>query len=172
MAVIQEMQESWRVAEARLAGAAAPVVGRLCGAAEAGRPLVMWDGGGPAPGRPLARLDAADLARPDGAGREVLLVFPAGGDGAVIVDLLADPLGAVVGETLAQGTDPAAPGDRVEARVDGDVVTLEGRRQVVLRCGQASITLRRDGKVVVRGTELLSRASGRNRIKGASVAIN
>jgi len=159
------MQDTWRGQTARAAEHAGPVVGRLCGAAEGGLPLVAWDGGGPVPARPVARLDAADLARPDGAGREVLVVFPAGAEAPVVVDLLANPVGDVLAETLT----PAAPKD---VELDGDVLTLEGRRSVVLRCGQASITLRRDGKVIVRGTELLSRATGRNRIKGASVAIN
>ena len=60
----------------------------------------------------------------------------------------------------------------LEARVDGKRVLLEGEEQVVLRCGEASITLRADGKVVIRGTHLLSRARWANRIKGGSVQIN
>ena len=41
-----------------------------------------------------------------------------------------------------------------------------------LRCGKASITLTRAGKVLIRGAYLLSRSSGVNRIKGGSVQIN
>jgi hypothetical protein len=162
-------QDAWRQTERRDA-AATPVIGRLCGGARDGAPLVDWDGGGPVSARPVARLDVADLCRPDGAGREVLLLFPADAR-PVIVDLLADPVAQVLAQTLAE-TLAAPEGPAPEARLDGDRVVLEGRREVVLRCGKASITLRRDGKVVVRGTELLSRATGRNRIKGASVAIN
>ena len=44
--------------------------------------------------------------------------------------------------------------------------------EIVLRCGEASITLTRAGKVLIRGTYLLSRSSGVNRIKGGSVQIN
>lgn len=159
-------QDAWQETEQGSVAPPAPVIGRLCGAGRDGAPLVAWDGGGPVPARPVARLDPADLCRPEGAGREVLLLFPEGGR-PVIVDLLADPVADVLAETLAAPEGPAP-----EARLDGTRVVLEGRREVVLRCGQASITLRRDGKVIVRGTELLSRATGRNRIKGASVAIN
>ena len=60
----------------------------------------------------------------------------------------------------------------LEARVDGRRVELEGRDEIVLRCGEASITLRRNGRVVIRGLQVETRAAGLNRIKGGSVAIN
>jgi hypothetical protein len=42
----------------------------------------------------------------------------------------------------------------------------------VLRCGQASVTLTKAGKVLIRGTYVSSRSSGVNRIKGGSVQLN
>jgi len=42
----------------------------------------------------------------------------------------------------------------------------------VLRCGDASITLTRAGKVVIQGNYILSRSSGYNKIKGAAIDIN
>ena len=42
----------------------------------------------------------------------------------------------------------------------------------MLRCGKASITLTREGKVLIKGAYLSSRSSGVNRIKGGSVQIN
>ena len=56
--------------------------------------------------------------------------------------------------------------------LDGKRVVLEGQEEVVLRCGEASITLTRNGKIVIRGKYLLSRASGVNRILGGSVQVN
>jgi hypothetical protein len=41
-----------------------------------------------------------------------------------------------------------------------------------LRCGEASISLSRDGKVVIRGRHIVSHASGVNRIRGGSVELN
>ncbi|MBZ4421354.1 DUF6484 domain-containing protein [Myxococcus sp. RHSTA-1-4] len=60
----------------------------------------------------------------------------------------------------------------LDARVDGRRVVLEGKEEVVLRCGEASITLRRNGKVLIRGVQVETHAAGTNRIKGASVKVN
>jgi hypothetical protein len=51
-------------------------------------------------------------------------------------------------------------------------LVLEGDEEVVVRCGQGSLTIRADGTVIIRGCKLLSRSSGVNRIKGAAVLIN
>jgi hypothetical protein len=59
-----------------------------------------------------------------------------------------------------------------EARVDGQRVVIEAQDEIVLRCGEASITLRRNGRVVVRGAYVETRSRGVNRIKGGSVQIN
>ena len=59
-----------------------------------------------------------------------------------------------------------------EARVDGKRVVITGDEEVELRCGEASITLSRSGKLVIRGAYVETRAKGTNRIKGGSVQIN
>ena len=53
-----------------------------------------------------------------------------------------------------------------------DRILLQGHSEVQLRCGQASVTMRADGKVVIKGSELVSRASATNKIRGATVQIN
>lgn len=58
------------------------------------------------------------------------------------------------------------------AHVDGEEVLIEGKKQVVLKCGDASITLTKAGKIIIRGKYLLSRSSGVNRILGGSVQVN
>lgn len=59
-----------------------------------------------------------------------------------------------------------------EARVDGRRIELEGRDEIVLRCGDASITLRRNGRIAIRGVDVETRAAGTNRIRGGTVDIN
>jgi Domain of unknown function (DUF6484) len=49
---------------------------------------------------------------------------------------------------------------------------IVGEREVVLRCGPASIRLTADGRVTIRGTRILSRADASNRVQGASVELN
>ena len=58
------------------------------------------------------------------------------------------------------------------AEIDGERIVLAAKQEIVLKCGKASITLTKAGKVLIRGAYLLNRSSGVNRIKGGSVQIN
>lgn len=51
-------------------------------------------------------------------------------------------------------------------------IELAAEQQITLRCGKASIQMLRDGSLRIRGSELLSRASGTNRIRGGNIQIN
>ncbi|MDP1861345.1 MAG: DUF6484 domain-containing protein [Gemmatimonadaceae bacterium] len=53
-----------------------------------------------------------------------------------------------------------------------DVLHIESGRELVIECGEAKISLRKDGRIEIRGTHLISRSSGPNKIKGGSVFIN
>lgn len=59
-----------------------------------------------------------------------------------------------------------------DVEADGEKLVLEARREVTLRCGKASIHLTADGRVTIRGTQVLSRSDGPNRVQGASVQLN
>lgn len=75
---------------------------------------------------------------------------------------------------LLRGAEPEldeAPG-HVEIEADGARMVVSARRQLVLRCGRASITLTSAGKVLIDGTYVSSCAAGAQRIKGGSVQIN
>jgi hypothetical protein len=58
------------------------------------------------------------------------------------------------------------------AVVDGKRVVIRGADEIVLECGEASITLRRNGRIVIKGTFLESYSKGLNRIKGVAVKID
>jgi uncharacterized protein (DUF2345 family) len=60
----------------------------------------------------------------------------------------------------------------LEIDADGERIVLEAKKEIVLRCGKASITLTADGRIVHKGVELVSSASETNRIKGSRVKIN
>jgi Domain of unknown function (DUF6484) len=124
-------------------------------------PLVDFDGNPNGPVR----------ARLSGAGTHV---GPTGFRGRQEVVLLVDSRARQPPVLLGvlQPLDGGASSVDLEARVDGRRVEIEGRDEIVLRCGEASITLRRNGRVVIRGVQVETRASGVNRIKGGSVAIN
>jgi hypothetical protein len=56
--------------------------------------------------------------------------------------------------------------------LDGKRVVLEGHEEVVFKCGDASITLTKAGKILIRGKYLLTRSTAVNRIMGGSVQVN
>lgn len=86
---------------------------------------------------------------------------------------LEQALGATPGNDEESELDAKRPiQEPVEAEVDGDRTVIDGNRQVVLRCGEASITLTRAGKIILRGKHLVSRSSGVNRIMGGSIQMN
>jgi len=150
-------------------------VGRLLEGSAAGKLKVDFPGNraGPLRARSTVLFDAATLARVLAGKGGVLLLFE-NGDPAlpVIIGLIEDSAGgALLGELLARPAAPARPAP-VEARLDGKRVVLEGKEEVAVRCGEASITLRRDGKVMVRGVYVETQAKGVNRIKGGAVKIN
>ena len=130
-------------------------IAALIGLDSEGAPLVDLEGAGSPPltARSLVAVPASEV------GRDVVVAFEGG-----------DPKRAVILGFLAAPTAREAEPLRVE--LDGDRITLTAEREVVLRCGKASITLTRAGKVLIRGDYVLSRSSGVNRIKGGSVQIN
>ena len=81
--------------------------------------------------------------------------------------------GAWVAELEEDGLQvfPGSARMKIEEETEERLV-LSAEKEIVLRCGEASITLRADGKIILRGTHLLQRSSGPLRLKGGSVSIN
>jgi hypothetical protein len=61
-------------------------------------------------------------------------------------------------------------GSRSETTTDS--LIIEARENLTLRCGEGSITIRKDGRILIKGKDLVSHAHRANRIRGGSVAIN
>ena len=59
-----------------------------------------------------------------------------------------------------------------DVTIDGKRITFDAEQEIVLKCGNASITLTRSGKILIRGEYVLSHSSGENRIRGGSISIN
>lgn len=136
-----------------------PVVGVLVAFADPATPLVVCGSGdGPA----LHARTTIDLAA-EHIGQEVLLVFENGDATRPIVTGRLRKAAPWPGKE----TPP-----QVDVDADGRRLTLAVKEQLVLRCGEASITLTAAGKVLIQGTYVSSRSTGVNRIKGGSVQIN
>jgi len=148
--------------------------------------MVDFEGssGGPRAARSIVVLDDQAVQQAVAARQAVVLLFengdpalpivvglvPAAPGAELLGSLLVPPPATAVSAPAAQ---PApAPVERIEALVDGKRVVLQGHDEVVLKCGAASITLKRDGKLILRGAYVETHAKGVNRIKGGSVKIN
>ncbi len=145
-------------AETSLPPPAGVIVGILKGIDTNGFPLVGFPARGTAP--PLVAKHVCAISVED-VGKETVLSFE-GGDlrRPVILGLVKGPIA------------PVKVPPQAEISLDGERLVFTAKEEIVLRCGKASITLTRAGKVLIRGAYLLSRSSGVNRIKGGSVQIN
>ncbi len=122
----------------------------------------------PVVARPLAVLDDATLERAAEEQAEAVLLFEDGDPTRpLLVGLLRSA--APLLDALLAGPLPAA--EKV-ARIDGKRVAIEGKDEVVLQCGKASLTLRRDGKVVLRGVNVITQAEQVHKIRGGKVQVN
>ncbi len=127
-------------------------------------------------------------------GRRVALLF-ANGDlrKPVIIGLIHSPLFDLLENfSILQNSEAASTADELDTdpfdghklitsepsaqietvRVDGKRIIIEGQEEIVLTCGDSSITLTKAGKILIRGKYLVSRSSGVNRILGGSVQVN
>ncbi len=150
--------QAWPRAPSATAAMQAAIVARLV-AIDADRPVVAFD---------LGQGEVQAAAR--------VLVAPALGDapwtpGQSVLVLLeqGDPALPIVVGRVAD-TLPRPAGQLVD--VQAHTVNLQGQEALVLRCGEASIVLRANGEVLVKGTRVLSRALESNKIRGATVLIN
>lgn len=102
------------------------------------------------------------------SGQEVLILFENN-----------DPSRPIIIDTLSSLIDEITHAEPAELKekpedviIDGKKITFDAQEEVVIKCGQGSILVNKNGKIILKGTNLLSRSSGSNRIKGASVNIN
>lgn len=139
------------------------VIGKIVGIDEKGVPLVDYFGNPTSQSAPA--LTTLPLSQ-EHLGREVALLFAEGDLKKPVIVGLIHP---VSDEVLLVEEQTNLP---LEASLDGQRVIFSAQQEIVLQCGKASITLTRSGKIILRGAYVLSRSSGANKIKGASVEIN
>ena len=116
---------------------------------------------------------------PQHIGRQVALMFTQSVEPKpIIIGLIYSPLQQVLESVIANTSNNGDIDEVVFAEpsgsslerarnnssensiyMDGKQLIMEGHEEIVLRCGEASITLSRNGKISIRGKYLLSRAS-------------
>lgn len=146
-------------AQVLAAWSAAAVVGELVALADDGKtPLVCFAN---QPGTAALRARSTVDLHEAHIGAGVVLLFEAG-----------DPLRPIVTGVLRGQRDDAPADAPVAIERDGDRLVVDAKRQLVLRCGKARITLTSEGKVLIEGSYVSSRSTGVNRVKGGSVQLN
>ncbi len=158
-----EMQQllSGRPALLRSEGLPSVVTGELIAITDEGRtPLVLFPG---QPGSAAVRArTVVDLHGPH-IGQPVVLMFEGGNASRpIVMGVLRQAEGWAMAERPAQ----------VEVDADGERLIVSAKEQLVMRCGKASITLTKAGKVLIQGSYVSSRSTGVNRVKGGSVQLN
>ena len=124
----------------------------------------------------LGPIDRAELERAVSEQRVVVLAFLDGRADAPVLMSLHDP-----GEPPPREPEPELEPEpepepdasaELTLELDGEHRTITAERTLTLRCGEASLTLRSDGSVTIRGRDVTSWARRRQRIRGGSVSIN
>lgn len=137
------------------------VIGELLAIAEDGAvPMVRYEG---QVGTAALRARTTVDLHGQHIGSPVVLMFDRGDTSSPIV------LGVLRGKTGWPRDDPPA---QVQVDADGRRMIVSASEQLVLRCGEASITLTKAGKVLIEGSYLSSQSTGVNRIKGGSIQLN
>lgn len=136
------------------------VIGVLTGFDTEQHPLVIFPGN---PSNTALTARATTTLSNDDIGKEVALLFE---DGNPNAPMIIGRLHHSKETTLDIEEEPSV------VEVDGQRTVFEAKEEIVLKCGKASITLTKAGKIIIRGAYVLSRSSGVNRIKGGSVQIN
>jgi hypothetical protein len=138
------------------------VIGKIADYSESGELLVDYPGN--PDDAPQPALVTAEVSEQD-VGKEVALAFVAGDPARpVVLGLIQHP-----------GNEHRQPDQQKKAlnvELDGEMVMLTAEKDIMLRCGKASITLTKAGKVLIKGTYTSSHSTGVNRIKGGSVQLN
>ena len=135
------------------------VIGLLIGFNDDGQPLIAYPGNSEeaaVPARTTTQLGDEAL------GKEIAVLFEQGdASRPLIIGLIQHPDRQADLEVTT-----------VTAQLDGEHIVLSAEKDITLKCGKASITLTRAGKILVRGAYLSSHSSGVNRIRGGTVHIN
>ncbi len=154
----------------RVADTSGFCVGIIIGVTEEGRALVDYHGNlaGPIEARSILDRPSEKCSTMEGS-IPVLLYFEKGNPGLpIVVGIIHDTLYPAVSqdEVLRQLKQPS------HNMIDSKTIFFNAQDEIVLHCGKSSVTLNKDGKVIVKGKKIISRASETNKIKGATVSIN
>jgi len=128
------------------------VVGRITGFHSGGDPLVDFTMN--RTGSPLVARTTVGLAKCH-IGRDAAVMFESGD--------FRKPI--IIGLMHISKQD-------VETVEDDNTTVISSEKEILIRCGEASIHLKKDGKIIIKGKDILSRARRNHDIKGGMINLN
>ena len=151
------------------------VIGSLSALSEKGKPLVSYK----AFSQDFAQVEALSTlgVLSKDVGKQISLLFVEGDvNKPIVIGFIHNPLESMLEtydeKVTLQTIPPDATSRDSTLLLDGKNINLEAQDSIKLQCGEASISLNKSGKIVIRGKYILNRASGVNRILGGSVQVN
>ena len=156
--------------ELQVHGKNGPCLGQIVQICENGRAKIDYPGNSVGPLVARSIIDMPESHDDQRANIPVLIIFEN-------EDPLLPIIVGIVRDTLFR-IEPSkeivlSPGrSKRDVVIDGEKMIIDAKQEIVLRCGKSSITLRKDGKIVLKGIQITSRAAATNKIKGGAVSIN
>jgi len=164
-----------------LANTSSLLVGKVVSINDHGNPMIAYDEATqilPIEALTTVPLDAASI------GKDVAISFAQNQGGIPIVmgvirrildDVISQQVEAIASSEVVQAatnnplnTEVAKP----EIIVDGNKLELSAADEITLRCGKSSITLNKNGKILIKGEHMLNRTAGSYKIKSGSIQLN
>lgn len=158
------------------------LIGKVVAFNDRGNPLVSYDD--KTKQTPIEALTTVPLSS-DTIGKEVAISFATNnGVVAIVMGVIRRALDDVLEFQSTQNTEKLSVtgntnienniegSSKKEAIVDGEKLELSATEEVTIRCGKASITLNKNGKILIKGEHMLNRTSGSYRIKSGSIQLN
>ncbi len=144
---------------------ALPVIAVVAESTIPGKIMIKYNDHEPKSAKLISSIDRYTLAKQESLGRQVLVVFENGDPNLpIITGVMESVIDDII--TMEIADKPS------EAMVDNNKIVFEANEEIVLKCGKSSIKINKQGKIVIKGTELISRASGNNKIKGSNIQLN
>jgi len=163
--MVEFLARRMKAAEGGKEAVAGVRVGRIAAIQKEGLPTVDFNDNplGPLPARSIVCISRRHL------GSQILLNFEN--------DDLSCPIivGILQQTPVDMDYDDPPELDRKEVRdvlIDGEKLFLDAKKEIEIRCGKSALILKADGKVIIKGEQIVSRARKVNKIKGAAVKIN
>ncbi len=144
---------------------AMPVIATIVKSDFPGKIMIQHNSHEPKSAKLVSTVDRYTLAQEKSIGRQVLVVFENGDPNLPVIT-------GVMENVLEDIIEIEMPEEPVRATIDDKKQLFEAKEQITLKCGQASITLNKHGKIIIKGAEVISRASGTNKIKGSNIQLN